>query len=117
MASAGDSARTASCHVYRQTESWRWVLGGSRQEFNVFTTHRVGLHVERILNDVSTLGLSGNLEYRNRADERAFGGLMITVYPLDALALRSGFGFERQEREFAEPLREWHRSGAPILPR
>ncbi|MDH3891161.1 MAG: acyloxyacyl hydrolase [candidate division Zixibacteria bacterium] len=87
-------------HVYRETPGGRLALGYSRMEFNVFTSDFFNFQIEHGLNDISTLDFIASFERKNLADDRVYGGLFITVYPMDALALRSGIAFERQEHEF-----------------
>jgi len=55
--------------------------------------------------------LTAGLERKNLADDRIFGGLFITIYSTDALALRSGVGFERREYEFFDSLENLNDAG------
>lgn len=120
---AGEETWDADVRLYRQTDAWRLALGYGRKEFNVFTSDFYELQVEHVLDDVSTIQFFAGRERRNLAADRAFGGLFVLAYPLDALALRSGIGFERQEDEFFESLDDLNDAGfgfgvewkAPVL--
>ena len=107
----GETLWELMLHAYRQTTSGRLILGYSHQGFSVFRSNYYTLQIERILNDVGRLELTAGLERKNLADDRIFGGLFITIYSTDALALRSGVGFERREYEFFDSLENLNDAG------
>jgi hypothetical protein len=108
---AGETIWEAALHIYRETATGRLAVGYSHKEFNVFTSDFFNLQIERVLNDISTVEFVAAHERKNLDDDRVFGGLFIVVYPSGALALRSGIGFESQEREFFDSLENLNDAG------
>jgi len=96
----GEALWEVAVHLYRETAPGRVALGYSRQGFSVFRSDHYSLQIARALSDINSLEFIANLERKNLDDDRASGGLFIVSYPIDALALRTGIGFERREDEF-----------------
>ena len=96
----GEALWEVAVLLYRETASGRVALGYSRQGFSVFRSDHYHLLIMRVLSDINSLEFMVNLERKNLDDDRASGGLFIVSYPIDALALRTGIGFERREDEF-----------------
>ncbi len=107
----GEETWEAAIRVYRQTDAGRLALGYVRKEFSVFTSDFYSLQIERVLNDVSTLQLMASLEDKNLARDYVRGGVFIVVYPLEALALRSGIGFVRPWRDAIDAIEDLNDAG------